>query len=706
MKFRRLAPVSLLLALSAAAADPPPAGAPAAAPPITLEDRVALARADGLFADVEASGELDVEAAFLVQAMGAGSGMQGELEVLVDLAPLRQRLEGGGVPGAGTVFRVSLVVEVRGEGARVVHQEVAAGDLGDAGWWYFTAPTELPEPLRQAAVVVEEPFSGLWGAAAAEPTDDRMEPPAAAAMASRPGVWSFTGEGGEGGGGVVAQAAGGSPGGPAPAPVPAAPAAATAAPAPAAATAAPATPGPAAERGTVVRLLPPRGHAEGSVHFETLVSDPDVARVVFSLDGKEVATSRAEPFDARIALAGPGHPQTVGAVAYGADDKWLGEDRLTLNDPVHTFRARLVRVEGQPAAGGVDVEAQVDVPSTARLDRVEIYFNDTLAARFAAPPYQTHVDTTGASGQDFIRVAAFLTDGTSVEDVRLLNARGVVEQVEVNLVELFVVVNDKEGHPVKDLGAGDFTVRQGGKPVHIERVSFASDVPLSLGLVIDTSASMQFIMNETKQAAAGFLSQVLGDGDRAFLVDFATRPRLRQPSTGDLMELIDSFRGMQAEGYTALFDAVIFSTLEFTDGPGRRALVLLTDGDDYKSHFGPNRAIQYARRTGVPVYVIVLEEGGGADLGPVLGGRRRQAAIRGSTRMELEAVTGQTGGRLYFADGVDALPGIYSEIDEELRSQYLLTYYSQSELSDADRRSIDVRTDRRGLDARTVVNPD
>lgn len=725
---RLLATALGLAAVGVLRADAPPQAG--AAPP-TLQDRVTLARAEGLFADREVTGELEVEAVFVLQSLSEAGHQQGRLEVLADLSALAERAQEGGTPPADEGWmRLSLVVETRGEGRRVEHAEVAAPGLGHAQVWTFDAAVELPSTLRDAVVVVEEPFTGLWGAAVVEVSDEGLDLPLEASVSVRPGVWSLVG-GAEGEGQVADANAGASSGvgagpeaGSAPAPAgPAGPGPASgststgtpstgtgptgtgpASPASASPGARPSEPAAEAARSTVLRILPPRGrHLEGSTRFETLVSDPDITRVVFFLDGQQVAEETREPFDLRVDLAGPDTPQTVRAVAYGADDRWLGEDQLTVNDPGKAFRVRLARVEGRPGVGVLDVEAEVDVPSRARLDRVEIYFNQELAARLTAPPFQARVDASAATGQDFVRAAAYLEDGTQVEDVRLLNAQGVVEAVEVNLVELYVVVTDREGRPVADLGPGDFTVRLGGKPVRLERVTYAEDVPLSLGLVIDTSASMQFIMLETKQAATQFLSQVLSPGDRAFLVDFSTRPRLRQRSTGDLMELVASFQGMRAEGFTALYDAVIFSLLEYSEGPGRRALVMLTDGDDYKSRFGANRAIQYAQRMGVPVYLIVLSQQGGT-VDPLLGGRRApRLSIRGSTRMELEAVTQETGGRLCFADGIDQLPAVYAEIDRELRSQYLLTFYSESELSEEQRRKIDVQVRGRGLEARTVV---
>lgn len=657
------------------------------APRLGAEDKLAVSRAEGLFRAGEESGELEVEATFLFQAP-TSAGQQGRLTVLADLAPLRSFASPNrGSAPAGSRFKVSLVADNRDGDTWIAHQVVEAPAASVAAWWSYEVVVELPAELRDLVVIVEDPATGLWGGAVAEPSEEELETPNDAAVSVASGLWSVL-EAGSGAGEAMAQA-------PPPTVPPATggpPVAGTppASPPLAAPRVQPAVEPAMAAPGSVIRLLPPRGRrpAKGTV-FDTLVADYEVAKVEFYLDGKKMATAAKEPFDARLDLAGPGKGQTVRAVALAADGREMGSDTLVVNDPARSLRVRLTKVEGDPASGSLDVEAEVAVPSTVRLERVELYWNETLAARLTAPPFAAKVKTGGRpSDADYVRAVAYAADGTSVEDVRLMSSRGVAEAVEVTLVQLYAVVTDGSGKPVRDLGREDFSLKLGGRAQEVAGVSFATDVPLLLGLVIDTSGSMEQIMNETKQAAAQFLDATIREDDQAFLVDFSSRPRLRHRATGDVMELIESFRGMRADGFTSLFDSIIFSLLEFSRGSSRRALVLLSDGDDYGSRFGSRRCVQYALRMGVPVYVIVL------------GGER---AIRGTGRLDLEAVTGESGGRLYFADSTADLGGSYAEINDELRSQYLVTFYAPAGADLDALRDTELKVKRKGLAVRSVV---
>ena len=284
---------------------------------------------------------------------------------------------------------------------------------------------------------------------------------------------------------------------------------------------------------------------------------------------------------------------------------------------------------------------------------------------------------------------AYLEDGSVIEDARLLASQSGGERLEVNLVELNVVVLDQNGAALKNLGQENFTVRLDGKRREVERFALADEVPLVLGLVIDTSESMWPLMPDTKKAGARFLSDTLRDGDQAFLVDFDTQPRLAQAATPDFMQLLRSFAGLQADGFTALFDAVIFSLLQFEETEGRKALVVLTDGDDYRSRFGSKRCIQYGRQLGVPVYIISLAA--------------IQNPRRGHRRIELEGLTEATGGRVFYISETAQLSEAYSQINDELRSQYILAFSTQRQLSQEELAGVRVEVPEKSWRVRTVV---
>ncbi len=558
-----------------------------------------------------------------------------------------------------TVLCVSLVLDAEGELPVAHHQRISlpplgeTGDLGGATAWTYGLEVDLPETASQLLVLIEEPASGLWGAAIADDAGEAItRGPSALRLADDAWVEITSG--------------------------------AAAATSPAASPAAP----------TVVRLVPPRRQpVTGGTRFDALVSSTAVARIVFELDGEQVATRQrssllGRPFAARIELADPPRVQTLRAVAFDTHGRELGSDTLVVNQIDAPLRVRILELSGDPAAGSVEVAAEVTVPVGARLERIEVYHNVTLVARFDRPQARYRVPTPDTGPEDYVRIAAFLTDGSSIDDVVLLGA-GEVEEVDVNLVELHVVATGDDGQPVADLTASDFQITFEGRPQPTQSFAYADDVTLLLGVVIDTSGSMQLVMEDTRKAAAKFLGSTVLPQDRAFLVDFDLQPRLLHPTTSDLPALLMDLHRLVAEGATALYDATVFSMLQFEREGGRKALVILTDGDDHESRFGPKYCIELAHKTGVPIYIVGL---GALD-----------TIRRTYSKKELRRVTSETGGRLYIVDSLAELDEAYAQINAELRSQYSLSFYADRDLDDAERREVEVEIGRPGLHARTVV---
>ncbi|MEZ5332446.1 MAG: VWA domain-containing protein [Thermoanaerobaculia bacterium] len=348
---------------------------------------------------------------------------------------------------------------------------------------------------------------------------------------------------------------------------------------------------------------------------------------------------------------------------------------------------------------GAVAEAAISVPPGRSLESVDFYRNDAALAKLSTAPFRIPWPTGEPQPGEYLRAVATLDDGTTIEDVLLLDASGPAARVDVNLVEIFAVVTDRSGEPVEGLSREDFSVTQGGRPVDLQRFDRADGLPLSLGLVVDTSESMWPLMLETKQAGAEFLVDTLGDGDRAFLVDFDTRPRLAQGLTPDLRTLLNRFAGLEAGGFTALYDAIVFAMLQFDDGPGRRALVVLTDGDDYRSQFSSGRCIDVGEQLGVPVYFIDLSGVGRAARN---GGWQWSGGPL--PKLDLDGVSAATGGRVYYISELTELGDAYAEINRELRSQYLLAFATPRNLSPEELQSIEVKVDgRKRLRVRRVV---
>ncbi len=460
-------------------------------------------------------------------------------------------------------------------------------------------------------------------------------------------------------------------------------------------------------RPATIRILPPeRGYREllaGRVLIQTLTIDPQIAVVDFLLDGEPVGRATTPPFEERVRLADPPREQTVEVRATTARGAHAGTDKIVLNRLDPPFAVRIVGMTAGETDGQavVRVEAGISVPRSEALERVEFYRMERLVASFedfegeAGPTgvwsAAADVPTSDVTPQDFVRVVGRLKDGRELEDVELLQGAEFQAEIDVQLVQLQVLVVDRGGNPVGDLGPEDFVVREDGERREVESLYISNEIPLSLGLAIDSSGSMEPIWRQTNAIAEAFLNGALTWRDQAFLVDFDSTLRLVQPLTGSKPLLVRGLERLFPQGSTVLYDAILFSLLQYGDAPGRRALVVVTDGFDSNSRSDPARAIDFGKRLGVPVYVVAMRSLG---FGPTT---MEDANLRNSMRL----ITGPTGGRLFQIESIDQMANVFDHIEEELRRQYVLTYYSERPFGSAI--EPEVRMTRRGLRVRSAL---
>jgi Ca-activated chloride channel family protein len=185
------------------------------------------------------------------------------------------------------------------------------------------------------------------------------------------------------------------------------------------------------------------------------------------------------------------------------------------------------------------------------------------------------------------------------------------------------------------------------------------NLPLSIGLAFDTSGSMAPRLDEAQKAGAEFFQKVLKKGDKGFLLSFDKEPRLVQKWTTRVSDLHAGLAKLRAEDATTLYDAVVQGLYNFHGLRGQKALILISDGRDTGSKFTFDQAMEYARRTAVPIYAIGI-------------------GIRGTdqdVRLRLSRLTSETGGSVYYIEQARDLQKIYDEIQAELRSQYILGFY-------------------------------
>jgi Ca-activated chloride channel family protein len=434
---------------------------------------------------------------------------------------------------------------------------------------------------------------------------------------------------------------------------------------------------------TLLLVPPPSEVVLGVWRAEAVVSGRRIARVAFLVDGQPQLSRTRPPYSAELRLAEVPHEQVVRVEGYDAEGGLVAWDQVVLNQARGRLRVLITDPpRGRRAAGKVLARAEVVVPEERRVESVEFRVNDRTVATLADPPWQREIEVPSAGDLAYLTVMARLDDGSQAEDVRFLRAPANLGEVEVDLVELFATVLDSSGHPVRGLPASDFEVLEAGRPQKIVRFEQV-DLPLSLGIAIDTSFSMASSLAEAERAAAGFVHNLLTPKDRCFTLGFSSRPVLLIPPVDDAEAVSLSLEGLRAFGRTALYDAVITALYYFRAERGQRALVLLTDGDDTFSSTSWEDALSYARRSGVAIYTIGLG----------------LSELKLGARSKLAELAEATGGRAFFIDRAEELAGVYGRISEELRSRYFLAYSSDRPADPNGFRPVEVRV-KRGLKAR------
>ena len=290
--------------------------------------------------------------------------------------------------------------------------------------------------------------------------------------------------------------------------------------------------------------------------------------------------------------------------------------------------------------------------------------------------------------------------------------------VEVKMVNLLATVRDKHGKIVRDLGKDDFTLAEDGQPQSISYFVKETDLPLTLGLLIDTSLSQRRVLGQERTASHSFLDDMLRpDKDKAFVIHFDREVELLQDLTFSRDELEHSLDLLETPelnrqgggsrgggsrgggsgggsrqhfggGGTLLYDAVFLASDEvIKKQQGRKALIILSDGDDRGSKESLSTAIATAQRADTVVYSILFADDresqrssfgyGGPGMGRHGGGgqgRYPQQGERHDGKKVLEQISRETGGRMFEVSKKLTIEQIYKTIAEELRNQYSIGY--------------------------------
>jgi VWFA-related protein len=271
---------------------------------------------------------------------------------------------------------------------------------------------------------------------------------------------------------------------------------------------------------------------------------------------------------------------------------------------------------------------------------------------------------------------------------------------DVKVVNVLATVRAKSGQIIRDLNRDDFSVTENGRPQAIRYFSRETDLPLTLGLMVDTSQSQRRVLDAERGAINRFLDQVLReDKDKVFLMQFDTSVQVRQELTSSWRKLTDAMAYVETEtrrelqnqggGGTLLYDAVVQAARDIMKKQtNRKALILLTDGVDVGSEATVADAVEAAQRSDTLLYSIEFSDPGAYGFLPFAAPDGRKVLMR---------LSRETGGGYYEVTKKRGIDQIFTSLQEELRSQYSIGFVSDEPVRISEFRRLQLGTRQKGL---------
>jgi Ca-activated chloride channel family protein len=435
------------------------------------------------------------------------------------------------------------------------------------------------------------------------------------------------------------------------------------------------------EKVGAVMIQPPQRDVAPNLFIVNVDVQPPVTRVEFFVEGKKILARNAPPYRAELDLGKLPKRVEVRAVGYDRQGRYVDADAFVVNERETPLEVKITRTETPDAVS--HFKLSVMNPKGTNIRSVTLFAGDRKLIEWDGPPYAIDLPKARLQGVEFVRAAVIDETGYEASDLLFLDGQRYMETMEVNVVELPVSVSDRSGAPIGNLEAKNFTILENAKPQKISDFNFAANLPISIGVLIDHSGSMEKRLDDAKAAAVSFFQRTIKKNDRAFIAAFASDPARNTPFVSEISTLEAQVAAIpKPAGGTALYDAIVTGLYRFRNVQGRKALIVLTDGEDTTSRLTWDDMLAYARASRVPLYFI----GVGFSLG-------------NSTMKTLAA---ETGGVAYFVRNTKELDATYAELEKDLRSQYLLSYHTESSKNDQAYRSIEVKVDRPDAKVRTI----
>ena len=319
----------------------------------------------------------------------------------------------------------------------------------------------------------------------------------------------------------------------------------------------------------------------------------------------------------------------------------------------------------------------------------------------AIVPFSVGAQSGGALKQGGQRVQPFATptpqqQGRSVDD-------GDTIRIDTDLVTLTATVKDARGRYITNLKQSDFTVYEDGAKQELAYFNTGDRVPVSLGILFDTSGSMIDKIEGVEDAVEHFVKSV-SSGDEIFLVRFSEEAELVQDFTDDRRRILRAVEGLEPQGSTALYDAILLGLQRISEGHHpKRALLLVTDGNDTSSSVRLETALALARKSEVIIYALGIGHGERGSFGHDASG----SSVKDEVDMKvLQDFANVTGGSAYYLEnahegGRDRIDEAAAEVAAELKQQYTLGYRPTNKRKDGAFRQIKVELPDKTLRVRT-----
>jgi len=437
------------------------------------------------------------------------------------------------------------------------------------------------------------------------------------------------------------------------------------------------------ETAGAVKIKPPRRDLAPNLFIVDVDVKPPVKKVEFWIGEKKIFTKNGPPYRAELDLGSLPRRVEVRVLGFDPKGRFVDADAWVVNERDNPVEAKISRNATPDGVTHIKVSVQ-DGPNTA-IAKVTLDAGSRRIAEWTHAPYAISIPTKSLDGAEFITALVLDAEGHELaSDLMFLNGQRFGEEIQVNLIELPVTVVDKSGAVVADLVKEDFTVLEQAKPQKIATFNFAANLPLSLGVLVDHSGSMKPRIEVARSAAIEFFKDILSPGDRAFFGGFSWEAQRISPFITDVSSLTTQIQAMpEPDGGTALYDAIVTGLYRFRAIPGRKALVIVTDGEDTVSRLKYDEMLQYVRTARVPVYFIGI-------------------GISSIGSSPIKNLAAETGAVVYFVKNVDGLSATYEKLERDLRSQYLVGYYAESSKNDSAYRAVEVKVKKEGAIVRTI----